>query len=83
MLASILKGEGCQRKLFHVVGATSPPGSFTGLLNGGQQQADEHTDDRDHHQQFDEGKAGHMATAMLVTAAILPSEKERIHDYSI
>ena len=46
-----------QADLLEVVGALSPPGRLTGRLHGGQQQGDQNRDDRDHHQQFDQGES--------------------------
>jgi hypothetical protein len=43
-----------QPDLFQVVRATHAGRGFTDFLNGGQQKTDEHSDDRNHHQQFDE-----------------------------
>jgi hypothetical protein len=43
--------------LFEVVRAIRPTGCFAGCLHGRQQEADEHADDGDHHQEFDERKA--------------------------
>src|SRR5205085_8180272 len=42
--------------LFEVVGALGPGGGLADLLDGRQQEADEHGDDRDDHQQLDQGK---------------------------
>ena len=46
-----------QGNLLHVVrAATRPVGRLSHGLNRRQQQADEDADDRDHHQQLDEGE---------------------------
>jgi hypothetical protein len=45
-----------QPDLLEVVATTHPVGGLAHLLDRGQQQADEHRDDRDHNQQFDEGE---------------------------
>ena len=44
-------------EVVQVGGALRPPGRFAGHLNGRQQQADQHADDGDDHQQLDEGEA--------------------------
>jgi len=46
----------CKAKLLQIVLALAATSSFTGLLNGGQQQGDEHRDNCDDHQQFDQGE---------------------------
>ena len=51
-----------QTNLFEIVLALRSTGSFTGLLDGGQQQGDENGDDRNHHQQFDQGKRSTWST---------------------
>ena len=48
-------------QLFDLVGATRPTGRLTGMLHGRQQQADKHTDDRNHDQQLDESKTASAA----------------------
>jgi hypothetical protein len=50
--------EAGQRDLLHVVAAHGPSTGFPRGLDGRQQQADERSDDGDHHQKLDEGKAG-------------------------
>ena len=45
---------GRETPLFDVVAATHPGGRFADLLDGGEQQADQNGDDRDHHQEFDQ-----------------------------
>src|SRR5690606_9754866 len=47
-----------QAHLLHVVFALRAASGFAGLLNRGQQQGDEDGDDRDHHQQLNQCKAG-------------------------
>ena len=44
-------------ELLEVVLAAGPPASLAGLLDGWQQQADEHADDRNHYQKLDQRKA--------------------------
>jgi hypothetical protein len=46
-----------QADLPQVVGALHSPGSFAGRLHRGEQQGDQHADDRNDHQQFHERKA--------------------------
>src|SRR5262249_4642762 len=46
-----------QADLLQVVGARRPRGGFADLLDGGQQQADEHGDDGDDDQQLDQREA--------------------------
>jgi len=41
-------------ELLEVVAALRPCGGFAHLLDGGQQEADEHGDDGDDHQQLDQ-----------------------------
>jgi hypothetical protein len=48
----------CQYELPQIVATGQPPGRLTGLLHRWQEQPDEHTDDGDHHQQFDQGEGG-------------------------
>ena len=43
-----------QPDLFQVVGALGAPSGFASLLNCGQQQGDQHRDNRDHHQKFNQ-----------------------------
>ena len=43
-----------QADLLQVVLAAQPGGGLADLLHGGQEQADEHRDDGDHHQQLDQ-----------------------------
>src|SRR5262249_36991484 len=45
-----------QAVLLQVVGALRPPGRLAALLHGGQEQADQDRDDRDHDQQLDQGE---------------------------
>ena len=45
-----------QADLFQVVLTSGPVSRLAHLLHSGQQQADEHGDDSNHHQQLDEGK---------------------------
>jgi hypothetical protein len=47
-----------QLQLLEVVHAKDPLGLGLGLRQGGQQHPGENGDDRDHHQQFNEGKRG-------------------------
>jgi hypothetical protein len=46
-----------QADLLEIVRAARPPGGFPRLLNGGQQQRDQDRDNRDHHQQFNQGES--------------------------
>ena len=48
---------GGQGELLQVVGALGTAGRLAGGLDGGQQQGDQDRDDRDHHQQFDQGES--------------------------
>ena len=43
-----------QRKLFQMIAALKISGRFPRRLHGRQQQADQHRDDGDDHQQFDQ-----------------------------
>ena len=52
-----LKEAHSKRQLPHVVLTARPPGCLAGTLHRRQQQADQHADDGDHHEQFDEGEA--------------------------
>ena len=49
-------GEHGQAELLEVVLALRPPGRFSRRLHGRQQQPDEDADDRDDHQEFDQGE---------------------------
>ena len=53
-----LVGQGRQAQLPQATGALHPPGRFAGRLHRRQQGSDQRGDDRDHHQEFDEAKAG-------------------------
>ena len=44
-------------QLFEIVGALDPPGCLAHRLDRGQEQADEHRDDRDDNQQLDKCKS--------------------------
>jgi hypothetical protein len=57
-LLHLLKVHDRQAELFEVVGTLTPPGRLTTLLHGGQQHGDQDRDDRDHHQQLDQGESG-------------------------
>ena len=52
----ILVVQNRNAQLLEVVDALRPPGGLPGSLYCGQQQADQDTNDRDHHQQFNEGE---------------------------
>ena len=45
-----------QAKLLEVVGALHAVGGLTHLLHRGQEQADQHRDDGNHHQELNEGE---------------------------
>ena len=49
-----------QADLLEVVRALGAAGRFAGGLDGGQEQAGQDREDRDHDQDFDEGEAGSM-----------------------
>ena len=51
LLLPAVQGEA---DLLEVVGAFHAGGGLPHLLDGGQQQPDQHGDDRDHHQQLDQ-----------------------------
>ena len=57
--AGVVVGVAGQGDLLEVVLALGPGGGLADLLHGGQQHADEHGDDGEHHQQLDqrEGRA--------------------------
>ena len=61
-----LVGHAGEPDLLEVVLALRPGGRLADLLDGGQQQADQDGDDRDHHQQLDqrEGAAGRRCPAV-------------------
>ena len=46
-----------QADLLEIIQATRPVGGFAHLLNRRQQETDKDSDDRDHHQQFDQREA--------------------------
>jgi len=50
-----------QAELLEIVAARASAGRFAGRLYRRQQQADEHTDDGDHHQKFHQGKPAGQA----------------------
>ena len=52
-----LEVEDAQADLLEVVDALGAAGGLAGRLHRRQQQADQHGDDRDHHQQLDQGEA--------------------------
>src|SRR5262249_52470564 len=54
----VVAGVRRQGDLFEVVGALRAVRGLAGLLHGGGGQADQRRDDRDHHQQLDEGEGG-------------------------
>jgi hypothetical protein len=61
-----------QPQLFQIVLALRTPGGFAGLLDGRQQQRNQHGDDGDDHQQFDESESlshGHAWTPQKRTGA--------------
>lgn len=45
-----------EAELLEIVLALRPPGRLAGLLDRREEQSDEHADDRDDHEQFDQGK---------------------------
>src|SRR5262249_47923851 len=53
LLVIVVQG---QSDLLQIVLALRPSCCLAGLLNGRQQQGDEDSDDRDHHQQLDQGE---------------------------
>jgi hypothetical protein len=57
----------CQ--LFEFVFAIRPTGSLAGLLNGGQQQADQNGNDGNHYQQLDQ------CEAMTIYGTRLPGQQ--------
>jgi hypothetical protein len=54
VVVEVVRGQGA---LLEVVGALNTVGRRAHLLHGRQQQADEHGDDGDHHQQLDQREA--------------------------
>ena len=48
--------QASERKLFEIVGALQTPGRLTRRLHSRQQQRDQDADDRNDHEQFDQGK---------------------------
>ena len=59
-VVEVMQGEA---DLLQVVFALDAIGGLAHLLHGRQQQADEHGNDGNHHQQFDQSKANTWATA--------------------
>ncbi len=53
----------CYAHLLEVVAARHAGGGFPHLLHRGQQKTDENGDNRDHHQQLNEGEAGPQSRA--------------------
>jgi hypothetical protein len=70
-----------QPDLLEVVAAAHPPRGFASSLDGGQQQPDQHTDDRNHDQQFDQRKTGsarrRIMTHGITRAVATRNEKTR------
>src|SRR5262249_4338543 len=56
MPVGVVIGVDGQQQLLLVVRTTGDVGNFPHLLHGGQEQADQHRDDRYHHQQLDQRK---------------------------
>jgi hypothetical protein len=69
-----VKIVGRENDLLEIVLALGTTRSLTGLLHGGQQQCHQDPDDRNDHQQFDEGKTcpGHGASNSSVVPRLLP-----------
>jgi hypothetical protein len=53
---------GRQRNLFQLIGALSASSRFANLLNCGEQQSDEYSDDGDYEQKFEQGEGYPSAT---------------------
>ncbi len=53
-----------QPDLLEVVAALHPAGPLANALHGGEQNRDQESDDRDHHEQLDEGEAAAMRGAV-------------------
>jgi hypothetical protein len=62
----VVQGQG---ELLQMIDALAPPGGFSGGLHRGQQQRDQNPDNRDHDQQFHQGKTSFPA--------------ERLHEFSV
>src|SRR5207249_860529 len=58
----IVVGVHGQANLLEIVRAAHTVGGLAHLLNGGQEQANEHSNNRNHYQQFDQSKAAAAAT---------------------
>jgi len=61
-----------QASLLHIVDTRHSPGRLAGGLNGRQEERYENTDDRDHDQQFHEGKTPLEITQVTIAAAVCP-----------
>ena len=57
-----------QPDLLQVVLALHPGGGLADLLDGGQQQADQDRDDRDHDQQLDQREPGSRRGLFMITS---------------
>jgi hypothetical protein len=57
----IVIGMQCQRNLLEIVGALHPSSRFASGLNGGQQECDQNSDDRNNNEKFNEGKSLYFA----------------------
>jgi hypothetical protein len=71
-----------QADLPHVVAAAGTASSLTGRLDGRQQEADEHGDDRDHDEQLDEGKRPNAADTLMHHDCSLLTILKVFFDYS-
>src|SRR5262249_18861967 len=67
-----------QSELLEVVGAFEPVGGLAHLLDGGQEQANQHGNDGNHHQQLDEREAAAPGgSSYSHVTPPLPEEKEK------
>src|SRR5262249_12527580 len=64
-----------QGKLLEIVGARHSVGGFTHLLYGREQEADQHGDDRDHHQKLDQREPQPLPPSTGVTHSNLLSQR--------
>jgi hypothetical protein len=71
-----------QRELPQLVAARRPTGGLAGTLDGRQQEADEHGDDRDHDEQLDEGKRPNAADTLMHHDCSLLTILKVFFDYS-
>ena len=79
--------------MFQIVGTRHAGGGLADLLDGGQQQADQDGDDRNHHQEFNEGEplavgllhgrgslwvCGYLASRLIAASSLRVDEHQHV-----